>query len=215
MKDFARVGRRLRRYRILAFFLFAIAGIIAACGTVAALDRGSPVSWRNDAATNQMAMVMLLPGDPEYEQILRARWSEFMFTALWAGGFGIFGYLAFAASSKPPTKELLLLAQARQGILTLPEVSTALDIDPYLAAYALRRLQKLNIAIPCWQEIRKNLWEFPDYMPAEIMEPIEMARSRVNPPAAETMLNSKVDALDDRAVARAASAAQAAMAAAS
>ncbi len=212
MKDFARVGRRLRRYRILAFFLFAIAGIIAACGTAGALDRGSPVSWRNDPATNQMTMVTLLPGDPEYEQILRVRWSEFMFAAFWAGGFGIFGYMAFAASRKPPTKELLLLAQARQGILTLPEVSTALDIDPHLAAYALRRLQKLNIATPCWQEIRKNLWEFPDYMPAEIMDAIELARSRCNRPTAEDLLNSKIGVFDEKAVAQTPTAAQAAMA---
>jgi hypothetical protein len=62
-------------------------------------------------------------------------------------------------------------------LLTLPEVSTSLDIDPHLAARALKQLQKLNIASPRWQEYRKNLWEFPDYVHLPLDQAIDIGKA--------------------------------------
>jgi hypothetical protein len=79
-------------------------------------------------------------------------------------------------SQQLPTKEIMLLAQSRNGLLTLSEITTTLDIDPALAARALKKLQKLQIASPRWQDYRKNLWEFPDYVQLPLEQSIELAR---------------------------------------
>src|SRR4051812_25079210 len=161
MKDFASVGRRLRHNKSAGFTFLAAAAIIFALGLVQFLDSGPPMAWKRDPVTLESVNVLLSPNDPEYESVLRIRWHRLIYPLFWGGGFAALGLLAYAASRKAPAKETLHLAQSRQGVLTLPEVSTALDIDPQLAAKALSQLQKLKIATPRWQDIRRNIWEFP------------------------------------------------------
>ena len=45
-----------------------------------------------------------------------------------------------------PKKEVMRLAESRNGILTLSETATALDIDPTLAEKTLKALSKMGIA---------------------------------------------------------------------
>ncbi|HVS70398.1 MAG TPA: hypothetical protein VHQ47_04000 [Phycisphaerae bacterium] len=83
----------------------------------------------------------------------------------------------FRRSRTLPTKEVMRLAEARHGLLTLSETATALDIDPDLALRTLQALSKKGIASQRWTEVRKNLWEFPDYMTLPIPQSIELAKS--------------------------------------
>ena len=76
-----------------------------------------------------------------------------------------------------PTSEILRLAQSRNGLLTLSEIAITLDIDPALALRTLKHLQKLGIATQRWEELRKNLWEFPDYVQLPISQTLDMAKS--------------------------------------
>ena len=68
------------------------------------------------------------------------------------------------------------MAETRNGLLTVTEITTALDTDPGLVIRALKRLQAQGLARPCWQEWNKNLWEFPDCTHLPIAETIQLAR---------------------------------------
>ncbi|HUO09782.1 MAG TPA: hypothetical protein VM008_15870 [Phycisphaerae bacterium] len=87
--------------------------------------------------------------------------------------------LRFLPFPKPlPKKEVMKLAEARNGILTLSETATALDIDPALAMKTLQALSKMGIATQRWQDFRKNVWEFPDYIRLPIAETIDLAKKK-------------------------------------
>jgi hypothetical protein len=77
-----------------------------------------------------------------------------------------------------PKKEVMRLAEQRNGLLTLSEITTALDIDPDVANRTLQALSKSGIASQRWAEYRKNLWEFPDYMALPLSESIELAKAK-------------------------------------
>ena len=62
-----------------------------------------------------------------------------------------------------PKVQIMRLAESRDGLLTLSEITTALDIDPDIAIRTLKALAKAGIAHQRWEEVHKNLWEFPDY----------------------------------------------------
>ena len=149
MKDFTSVGRRLRRYKFAAFLLFATTTVVLTAAIV------------------------------DYSEHPSAPWvqRDLMYASLWAGGIALLGFLAYAASRTPPTRETLRLAQSRHGLLTLPDVSTTFDIDPNLAGKTLAQLQKLKLAVPRWQEFRRNIWEFPDYMDLPIAPSPELAEN--------------------------------------
>jgi hypothetical protein len=77
-----------------------------------------------------------------------------------------------------PKKEVMKLAEARNGILTLSETATALDIDPALADKTLKALSKMGIATQRWQDYRKNVWEFPDYIHLPIAQTLDLAKKK-------------------------------------
>jgi hypothetical protein len=85
---------------------------------------------------------------------------------------------AILRARRLPKKEILKLAQSRQGLLTLGEITTALDLDPAVVKKTLEALSKDGLASIRWQEYRKNLWEFPDYMTLPISESLELAKSK-------------------------------------
>lgn len=70
-----------------------------------------------------------------------------------------------------PKVQIMRLAESRDGLLSLSEITTALDIDPDIAIRTLKALAKAGIARQRWQEVQKNLWEFPDYMKSPPPEP--------------------------------------------
>ncbi len=71
-----------------------------------------------------------------------------------------------------PKVQIMRLAESRNGLLTLSEITTALDIDPDIAIRTLKALAKTGIAQQRWEEVRKNLWEFPDYLKLPAQEPL-------------------------------------------
>ncbi|MGN6366729.1 MAG: hypothetical protein ACTHN5_00430 [Phycisphaerae bacterium] len=75
-----------------------------------------------------------------------------------------------------PKKEVMKLAESKNGILTLSETATALDIDPALAEKTLKALSKLGIATHRWQDYRKNVWEFPDYIKLPLAQTLDLAK---------------------------------------
>jgi hypothetical protein len=77
-----------------------------------------------------------------------------------------------------PKKEVMKLAESRNGLLTLSETATALDIDPALAEKTLKALSKMGIATQRWQDYRKNVWEFPDYIHLPISETLDLAKKK-------------------------------------
>jgi hypothetical protein len=95
---------------------------------------------------------------------------------LGAGGI-LLSLLLFFFASRPPTDAIMQLAKENHGILTLSEIITTLRISPKRAHKALRILQSHGIASPRWQEIRKNIWEFPDYMTLPLSESLELAKT--------------------------------------
>jgi len=97
------------------------------------------------------------------------------FAFLWLFGLAIGAFFYFL-SMELPKKEILQLAETHNGLLSLSEISTALAIDPQTALRTLLLLQRLGIAIPRWQELQKNLWEFPDYLKLPIAETIDLAK---------------------------------------
>lgn len=96
------------------------------------------------------------------------------------------GLLLYTRSFQLPTKELLRLAQARSGLLTLSDIATTLDIEPRIALRTLRKLQRLGLVSPRWSEPHRNLWEFHDYVQLPML----------GPPAASSCLE---DALESSA----------------
>ena len=110
---------------------------------------------------------------------------------LFCVGLGFLGLVqTFLHARQLPKKEVMRLAQARQGLLSLSEIATALDIDPDLAKRTLQALSKAGIATQRWQEFRKNIWEFPDYMTLPISESIELAKSKGGRLTVQDLLNS-------------------------
>jgi hypothetical protein len=87
------------------------------------------------------------------------------------------GIIVSVLPSPKPSNEILRLAQAHNGLLTLSEIATTLDIDPAQALRTLRHLQKLGVATQRWEELRKNLWEFPDYIQLPISQTLDLAKS--------------------------------------
>ncbi|HUO07827.1 MAG TPA: hypothetical protein VM008_05980 [Phycisphaerae bacterium] len=98
---------------------------------------------------------------------------EFAFVWLFAMGLGGFIYYL---SMELPTKEIMRVAKENNGLVCVGEIATTLDITPDLALRALRHLQRIGIAQPRWEELQKNLWEFPDYMQLPIADAIDLAR---------------------------------------
>jgi hypothetical protein len=106
-------------------------------------------------------------------------------------GVGLLGIAqTFLKSRQLPKKELMRLAEQRKGILTLSEIATALNIEPEIARRTLQALAKDGIAIQRWEEFRKNLWEFPDYMKLPITESIELAKAKGGRLSMQDLLNS-------------------------
>jgi hypothetical protein len=97
------------------------------------------------------------------------------FAAVWLFVMGIGGYFYFR-SMELPVKEIMQLAEDKGGVLTLSEICTALGVDPDVALRALVHLQRVGVAAPRWQEIQKNLWEFPDAIKLPIGEAIDLAK---------------------------------------
>jgi len=111
------------------------------------------------------------------------------FSAVPSGGMALGGMIclglgiisiskSFFHSRQLPKQEVMRLAEERQGLLTLSEIATALDLDPEIVRRTLKELSKAGIATQRWQEFRKNLWEFPDYMKLPISESIELAKAK-------------------------------------
>jgi len=104
------------------------------------------------------------------------------FALVWAFVMAV-GVYFWYRSMELPLKEIMQLAESRNGLLTLSEAATALDVDPDRVADSLHCLERRGLAKPCWQELNKNLWEFPDSMHLPIAQTIDLARShggRVN-----------------------------------
>jgi hypothetical protein len=97
----------------------------------------------------------------------------FVWVFLMAVG-GFFYYL----SMELPSKEVMQMAEDRKGLLTVGEIATALAINPDLALRTLHHLQRIGVAAPRWQELQKNLWEFPDYIQLPISQAIDLARQQ-------------------------------------
>ena len=97
----------------------------------------------------------------------------FLCAALMGAAVGLLVWGPSVSSS-----QIMRLAEARMGVLTLSEIVTALNVEPEHALRALQKLQRVGIAKQRWQEIRKNVWEFPDYMSLPISESIELAKAK-------------------------------------
>ena len=95
-------------------------------------------------------------------------------------GLGVFALLRALPFAKihSPKKEVHALAESRSSILTLSETATALDIDPTLAEKTLKALSKMGIATQRWQDYRKNVWEFPDYIQLPIAQTLDLAKKK-------------------------------------
>lgn len=98
------------------------------------------------------------------------------FAFVWAFLMGLGGFFWWR-SMELPLKEILQLAESRNGVLTLSEIATALDIRPGLALRALRALASAGLAHICWEDVQKNLWEFPDAVRLPIGQALNLARS--------------------------------------
>lgn len=83
------------------------------------------------------------------------------FAILWAFAMGL-GLFFWYLSMELPVREILRLAELRDGLLTLTEISTELNVTPGVALKALRHLQAHGLARVSWQTLEKNLYEFPD-----------------------------------------------------
>jgi len=81
-------------------------------------------------------------------------------------------------AAKTPTADILRLAQSKKGVLTLGEIITTLDVSPGRALRALKQLQKVGLANPRWQELQKNIWEFPDYQELPLQETLDLAHKK-------------------------------------
>ena len=108
-------------------------------------------------------------------KIPTAEKGEFAFVWLFAMGVGGFFYYL---SMELPTKEVMQIAEEHKGLVTVGEVSTALGINPDVALRTLYRLQRLGLASPRWEELQKNLWEFPDYVKLPVSQAIDLAQKQ-------------------------------------
>ena len=97
------------------------------------------------------------------------------FAAVWLVAMAIGGFLYYR-SMELPAKEVLALAESHNGLVTVGELSTALEIDPAVVLRTLGYLQKMGLASQRWGELQRNLWEFPDYVKLPIAETIDLAR---------------------------------------
>jgi hypothetical protein len=100
--------------------------------------------------------------------------------ALICAALGVFVIIngLLTKSRRRPTQEIMRLAEQRHGILTLSEIATALNLDPKVVQRTLQQLSETGIAQQRWQEFRKNIWEFPDYMKLPLSESLELAKAK-------------------------------------
>lgn len=89
---------------------------------------------------------------------------------------GVSAYFWFRAMELP-TREIMQLAADRRGLLTVTEITTALNADPDRVMRALRYLRDRGLARVSWQDLDKNLWEFPDCLQLPVPEAIAMAQA--------------------------------------
>jgi hypothetical protein len=99
------------------------------------------------------------------------------FAGLWLFAMAV-GAWFYYLSMELPRAELMQIAQERGGVVTEGELATALGVGPELIKRTLAYLQTLGIAAPRWEELRKNLWEFPDYVKLPVGEAIALARKQ-------------------------------------
>jgi len=97
------------------------------------------------------------------------------FAAVWLFAMAVGAYF-YVRSMELPVKEIMQLAETKGGVLTLSEICTAVSVNPDVALKTLGYLQRLNVAAPRWEELQKNLWEFPDVVKLPIAQAIEMAK---------------------------------------
>ncbi|MEI8194987.1 MAG: hypothetical protein WCI73_03665 [Phycisphaerae bacterium] len=99
------------------------------------------------------------------------------FAFVWAFVMTLGGFFWWR-SMELPSKEILQMAESRNGVLTVTEITTALDIRPELALRTLRFLAAKGLARSCWEQWEKNLWEFPDSVHLPIAQALELARTK-------------------------------------
>lgn len=97
------------------------------------------------------------------------------FAVVWIAAM-VVGAVAYCRSLELPVREIMQLASSHEGILTLTEISTQLEISPDLAMRTLRYLQQRNLARPSLQMVEKNLWEFPDCLKLPLDRAAELAQ---------------------------------------
>mgnify|MGYP001598852433 FL=1 len=99
------------------------------------------------------------------------------FAAIWAFGLAL-GAFFYYLSLELPRAEILQVAQDRGGVVSEGELATSLGVGPEIIKRTLAYLQQLGLACPKWQELEKNLWEFPDYVKLPMGQAIEIARKQ-------------------------------------
>jgi hypothetical protein len=97
------------------------------------------------------------------------------YAIFWAAAM-ILGIFLYYRSLELPVREVLQLAQSHDGMLTLTEIATELDVSPDVAIRTLRFLAARNLARPSLQQIEKNLWEFPDCLKLPLAQAMDLAK---------------------------------------
>jgi len=104
------------------------------------------------------------------------------------GAMAGLGALSYLRGRELPTTDIMRFAESRGGLVTLSEIATTLDLDPETVVKTLRKLQKLGVAIHRWEEVRRNVWEFPDYMQLPPVEPHAPVQAEMVRPVARDMM---------------------------
>jgi hypothetical protein len=99
------------------------------------------------------------------------------FAALWLFSVAL-GAFFYYLSLELPRAEIMQIAQERGGLVTEGELATALGAGPEVVRRTLAYLQRLGIASPQWTELRRNLWEFPDYVKLPMREAVTLAKTK-------------------------------------
>jgi hypothetical protein len=99
------------------------------------------------------------------------------FAAVWLFSIAL-GVFFYVLSLELPRAEVMQVAQERGGLVTEGELATALGVGPEVIRRTLTYLQRLGIACPQWTELRRNLWEFSDYIKLPMREAITMAKAK-------------------------------------
>lgn len=98
------------------------------------------------------------------------------FAVLWAFAM-VVGVFFWFRSMELPMKEIMQLAEQHDGLLTVTEIATAMDISPDLVMRALRHLQARGLARVSLRELDRNLWEFPDSAHLPITQALKIAEA--------------------------------------